>query len=179
MFVSRRSSDESPSSPSIEFEVKRTMEDMILSASTSIWVSGFKILFSTKLPVSASPSDESDFSARAAEDDGGECLKPNDISNLVNNCLAERRPSSWRRSGPELKATGASSEKVSAISDGMRGRVHSNNIAAQIWRSKACMRWSETLGHQMPADYSPPDRYPAIRPRLGGNRMQFNQSDGS
>src|SRR5262249_25631136 len=117
-----RSSDESPSSPSIEFEVKRTMEDMILSASTSIWVSGFKILFSTKLPVSASPSDESDFSARAAEDDGGECLKPNDISNLVNNCLAERRPSSWRRSGPELKATGASSEKVSAISDGMRGR---------------------------------------------------------
>jgi hypothetical protein len=41
------------------------------------------------------------------------------------------------------------------------------------------MRWSETLGHQMPADYSPPDRYPAIRPRLGGNRMQFNQSDGA
>ena len=41
------------------------------------------------------------------------------------------------------------------------------------------MRWSETLGHQMPADYSPPDRYPAIRLRLGGNRMQFNQSDGA
>jgi hypothetical protein len=48
-------------SPSIEFEVKRTTEDMILSASTSIWVSGFEILFSIKLPVSASPSDESDF----------------------------------------------------------------------------------------------------------------------
>jgi hypothetical protein len=29
-------------SPSIEFEVKRTTEDMILSASTSIWVSGFE-----------------------------------------------------------------------------------------------------------------------------------------
>jgi hypothetical protein len=55
------------------------------------------------LPVSASPSDESDFSAEAAEDDGGEfigvffetefdfnsCLQPNDISNLVNNCLAD------------------------------------------------------------------------------------------
>src|SRR5262249_61152669 len=98
-----RSSDESLSSPSIEFEVKRTTEDMILSASTSIWVSGFEILFSTKLPLSASPSDKSDFSAGAAEDDGEEfigisskrefefnsCLKPNDISNLVNNCLAE------------------------------------------------------------------------------------------
>ena len=24
------------------------------------------------------------------------------------------------------------------------------------------MRWSETLGHQMPADYSPPIRYPAL-----------------
>ena len=98
-----RSSDESPLSPSIEFEVKRTTEDMILSVSTSIWISGFEILFSTKLPVSASPSDESDFSAGAARDDGGEfigvffetefdfnsCLKPNDISNLVNNCLAD------------------------------------------------------------------------------------------
>jgi hypothetical protein len=30
------------------------------------------------------------------------------------------------------------------------------------------MRWSETLGHQMPADYSPPDRYPAIQPWLAG-----------
>src|SRR5262249_25747182 len=58
-----RSSDESPSSPSIEFEVKRTTEDMILSASISIWVSGFEILFPTKWPVSASSSDESDFSA--------------------------------------------------------------------------------------------------------------------
>jgi hypothetical protein len=61
-----------------------------------------EILFSTKLPVSAFPSDESDFSAGAAQDDGGEfigvffetefdfsCLKPNDISNLVNNCLAD------------------------------------------------------------------------------------------
>jgi hypothetical protein len=98
-----RSSDESPLSPSIEFEVKRSTEDMVLSASTSIWVSGLEILFSTKLPVSAFPSDESDFSAGAAEDDGGEfigvffetefdfnsCLKPNDISNLVNNCLVD------------------------------------------------------------------------------------------
>jgi hypothetical protein len=40
--------------PSIEFEVKRTTEDMILSASTSIRVTGFEILFSIKLPVSAS-----------------------------------------------------------------------------------------------------------------------------
>jgi hypothetical protein len=55
-------------SPSIEFEVKRTTEDMILSASASIWVSGFEILFSIKLPVSVSPSDESDFSAGAVED---------------------------------------------------------------------------------------------------------------
>jgi hypothetical protein len=61
-------------SPSIEFEVKRTTEDMILSASTSIWVSGFEILFSIKLPVSASPSDESEFSAGAAEDKGGEFI---------------------------------------------------------------------------------------------------------
>jgi hypothetical protein len=60
-------------SPSIEFEVKRTPEDMILSAFTSIWVSGFEILFSIKLPVSA-PSDESDFSAGAAEDKGGEFI---------------------------------------------------------------------------------------------------------
>jgi hypothetical protein len=60
-------------SPSIEFEVKRTPEDMILSAFTSIWVNGFEILFSIKLPVSA-PSDESDFSAGAAEDKGGEFI---------------------------------------------------------------------------------------------------------
>jgi hypothetical protein len=26
--------------------------------------------------------------------------------------------------------------------------VHSNNVAAQIWWSKARMRWSETVGHQ-------------------------------
>jgi hypothetical protein len=53
-------------------------------------ISGFEIIWS--LP----PSDESDFSAGAAEDDGGEligvssklnsCLKPNDIYDLVNNC---------------------------------------------------------------------------------------------
>jgi hypothetical protein len=55
-------------SPSIEFEVKRTTEAMILSASASIWVSGFEILFSIKLPVSVSPSAESDFSAGAVED---------------------------------------------------------------------------------------------------------------
>jgi hypothetical protein len=74
--------DESLSSPSIEFEVKRTTEDMILSASTSIWVSGFEILFSTKLPLSASPSDESDFSAGAAEDDGGEFIGISSKRNL-------------------------------------------------------------------------------------------------
>ena len=59
--------------------------------------------FLLKLPVSAPSFDESDFSAGAAEDDGGEFIgisskrnlhstrvpKPNDISNLVNNCLAE------------------------------------------------------------------------------------------
>jgi hypothetical protein len=33
-----------------------------------------EILFSTKLPVSASSFDESDFSAGAAEDDGGEFI---------------------------------------------------------------------------------------------------------
>src|SRR5262245_36042076 len=77
-----RSSDESLSSPSIEFEVKRTTEDMILSASTSIWVSGFEILFSTKLPLSASPSDESDFSAGAAEDDVGEFIGISSKRNL-------------------------------------------------------------------------------------------------
>src|SRR5262245_63084140 len=78
-----RSSDESPSSPSIEFEVKRTTEDVILSASTSLWVSGFEILFSTKLPVSASPSDESNFSAGAAEDDGGEFIRASSKLNLT------------------------------------------------------------------------------------------------
>jgi hypothetical protein len=58
-----RSSDESPLSPPIEFEVERTSEDMILSASTSIWVSGFG---------SFSPLNESDFLAGAAEHKGGE-----------------------------------------------------------------------------------------------------------
>src|SRR5262249_50252293 len=87
-----RSSEESPSSrPSIEFEVKRTTEDMILSASTSIWVSGFEILFSTKLPVSPSRSDESDFSAGAAEDDGGEFIG---ISSKLN--LTSTRPKAER-----------------------------------------------------------------------------------
>jgi hypothetical protein len=27
--------------------------------------------------------------------------------------------------------------------------VHNNNVTAQIWWSKARMRWSETVGHQM------------------------------
>ena len=82
--VCSRSSDESTSSPSIEFEVKRTTEDMILSTSNSICVSGFEILFSTKLPVSVSPSDESDFSAGAAEEDGGEFIGVSSKLNLTS-----------------------------------------------------------------------------------------------
>jgi carboxyl-terminal processing protease len=34
--------------------------------------------------------------------------------------------------------------------------VHSNNVAAQIWWSKARMRWSETLGHQMLDEHGKP-----------------------
>jgi hypothetical protein len=49
-----------------------------------LWVSGFEILFSTKLPVSASPSDESNFSAGAAEDDGGEFIRASSKLNLTS-----------------------------------------------------------------------------------------------
>ena len=37
----------------------------------------------------------------------------------------------------------ADSEVANALCN---NAVHSNNVAAQIWRSKAGMRWSETLG---------------------------------
>jgi hypothetical protein len=51
----------------IEFEVKRATEDMIRSASASIWVGDLGIFCSTDLLISASPAEEGDFSA-AAED---------------------------------------------------------------------------------------------------------------
>jgi hypothetical protein len=43
-----------------------------------------RLLISTKLPVSASPSDESDFSAGAAEDDGGESIGVSSKLNLTS-----------------------------------------------------------------------------------------------
>jgi hypothetical protein len=62
-------SDMSPSSPSIEVDVNRAMEDLIRSASDSTWVGGFGIFCSTNLLISAS-TDESNFSARAEDDVG-------------------------------------------------------------------------------------------------------------
>src|SRR6516165_7503036 len=62
-------SDMSPSSPSIEVDVNRAIEDLIRSASNSTWVGGFGIFCSTNLPISAS-TDESNFST-GAEDDVG------------------------------------------------------------------------------------------------------------
>ena len=34
--------------------------------------------------------------------------------------------------------------------------VHNNNVTAQIWWSKARMRWSETLGHQYLDEHGKP-----------------------
>ena len=59
----------SPSSPSIEVDVNRAMEDLIRSASDSTWVGGFGIFCSTNLLISAS-TDESNFSADAEDDVG-------------------------------------------------------------------------------------------------------------
>ena len=59
----------SPSSPSIEVDVNRAMEDLIRSASDSTWEGGFRIFCSTNLLISAS-TDEINLSA-GAEDDVG------------------------------------------------------------------------------------------------------------
>jgi hypothetical protein len=43
--------------------------------------------------------------------------------------------------------------------------VHNNNVAAQIWWSKARMRWSETLGHQMLDEEGKPTARPEGKSR--------------
>ena len=90
-FCSACSSDDRLSSPSVEFEVKRTMDDLIRSASRR------EIFCSTSLLTSASTSDSEETGLSAVVEDVGAfigfsvwyCLipNPNNISSRVDNCL--------------------------------------------------------------------------------------------
>ena len=64
--------------------------------------------------------------------------------------------------------------------------VHSNNVAAQIWWSKARMRWSETVGHQYLDEHGKPTApvihyigrpEPEVAPEAMGSEGEGHESD--
>ena len=89
-FLQDCSSDDRPSSPSIEFEVKRATEDLIRSGSS------LGIFFSANLLISGSGSEFRGAESSAAVEDIGAFISfsdiglitdVNDTASRVNNCL--------------------------------------------------------------------------------------------